>query len=56
MLITLEFLTADGGGYTRMDADEFSLVLDARVARNRVFARYCVTVGKNGKKPGFFGF
>jgi hypothetical protein len=29
-------------------------VFDGWVARNRVFARYFVTVGRFGKKPGFF--
>jgi hypothetical protein len=33
-----------------MDADELSLVLDAS-ARNRVFLREFVTVGKNRKNP-----
>ena len=34
--------------------DEFSLVLEPRVARNRVFATDLVTVQRFGKKPGFF--
>ena len=29
-------------------------VFDGWVGRNRVFARYFVTVGRFGKKPGFF--
>jgi len=51
----LGILTADVGGCTLMDADEFSFVLDIWVCRKLVFWEEFVTVGKNARKPGFLG-
>jgi uncharacterized Fe-S cluster-containing radical SAM superfamily protein len=42
----LGVLTADVGGCTLMDADEFSFVLDTWVRRNLVFSRSVLLSGK----------